>query len=647
MLTNTHARLEAQSLDSAIRALLIEDNPLDADLLQELLETQSCPKIAIHWVERLSDGLAMLQAERFDVILLDLSLPDSSSDETLARVLSCVPDLPVLVLTGLADRTIGLQAVKEGAQDYLVKGEPSGDSIHRSIRYAIERKQGQLLLLESAARERENAEKAQESEAKLKLALSASQIGVWTWYLIEEKYDWDSEVRRMNGGIEAPATFDLFIKLVHEDDKLNVVQSFKESLKDGGELNVEYRVIWPDDTVHWISSMGKTFFDADGHAIKMTGVSQETSKHKEQEEANNRLARLEQRQEFVAMLAHDLKTPVIGTTRIMDAIVKGNLGQIPENIRDLLIQVGSSNQAMLHMINNVMDSYRLESNGEVFVCENLNVQSVIATSIAEMKILAESKQIRLSSNVAEIGEISGDKLALRRVMCNLIGNAIKFTPHEGTIEVSSFDRNGKAIIQVRDSGSGIAPSDIDHIFDRFFQTKHTYRANGLGLGLYLCRKLIEGQGGKISCASELGKGTTFEVSLPYACSKPASILVIDDSDIVGTMLQRVLKSLSIDADVVFSGSEAVASAAHKEYTAVLVDIMMPVLDGFTTTKALRDMGVKAPIIACSALPFPGSDRLRAAGLDDYIQKPISRDGMKQLVDKWFVKQNVGRAQISL
>ena len=513
----------------AIRALLIEDSSTDADLLQEVLENQKGQKVDVRWAERLEDGFRQLETERFDVILLDLSLPDSSTSDTLRRTLAKVPNIPIIIFTGLDDHEAGLAAVKNGAQDYLVKGQPNGESIYRAMLYAIERKRLEQLVCKSVAQALESGADAHEAQANLAIALHASKTGVWLWNFENNRHEWDEQASSILG--VKGTTHHEFLQLIHPDDKDSVDDTFDSCLRGKLDCNVEYRVVWPDGSIHWVAATGKTFFDEAASPVRMTGICREITSNKQQEEAAKRLALLEQRHEFVALLAHDLRNPIIGSNRVLELMRTGTLGPLSGEQTELLAQICSSNQSLLLMINNVMDSYRLEEGGEHFEYCNLSLKNLISSCVSEVATIAEASSIKVIVSVQPMKDALADHLAMRRVLCNLLSNAIKFTPTGGTIEVFAGDRNGQALLEVRDSGPGIQPDDLESIFERFFQTKTKHRATGLGLGLYLCRRLVSAQNGTIACHSQLGHGTTFEVTLPYADSIPVNLAAIPDTEI--------------------------------------------------------------------------------------------------------------------
>lgn len=498
--------------NNEIRILLIEDCEADAYFLQETVD--SIFKAELTWKRTLSDGIAALNEESCDIVLLDLSLPDSNSLNSLESISKTAPKVPVVILTGLDDDETGLQALKEGAQDYLIKGKVTPDGINRSLRYAIERKRAEQLLCEAAKRSQEAAACAHAVQEKLALALRSAGMGTWSWDVTTDTISLDRQAQQLfdNDGIQ---DYKSFIASVHEDDRDKVAEAVSDCLAQVTDYSMEYRIILPNGNVRWISAVGKTHCER-GKVTTMSGVLRDVSARRLQEEVSRRCALLEQREEFVAMLAHDLKGPLVGTVRILAAMLKGSVGALSPAQHDLLGKICISHESLLLKLNNILDSYRLESNEQELICSPVDVNELVMPALAEMTPLAQSKQINLVYDLVSMPNVSADKTAMQRVVSNLLSNAIKYTAVGGTINLEAVHQEDRALIRIADTGEGIAPEKITKLFDRFFQAKSHHSGNGWGLGLYLCKQLLQAQGGSITCTSEKDAGTTFEISLAYA-----------------------------------------------------------------------------------------------------------------------------------
>ncbi|CAN5543221.1 hybrid sensor histidine kinase/response regulator [soil metagenome] len=358
----------------SIQVLLIENDCGDAKQVLNLLNQQTAgmAKLSITWVMSLADGIHELAEHTYDAVLLNLGLPDSDGINTLGQIRKCSKTIPIVVLSGSDDKNLALEAVQNGAQDFLVKGRPSGESILRSIQYAIER--------------------CRADRAVMQLRL------------------------------------------------------------------------------------------------------------------------LEEREHFVAMLAHKLSIPIIGAQRILSILI--DLGTMPDDVRSLLTQISSSNQTLLHTIHNVLDLYRYETGFETFVQTDVNVGRLVADSLRELNTEASIKKIRFVKAYSSDDALFADPLAMRKVMLNLLSNAVKFTPEGGRVTISYENASGKSILSVSDTGIGVEPELLDLIFDRSFQKTRRYQPEGFGIGLDLCKRFVEEQKGNIVCHSKLNQGTTIQISLP-------------------------------------------------------------------------------------------------------------------------------------
>lgn len=238
-------------------------------------------------------------------------------------------------------------------------------------------------------------------------------------------------------------------------------------------------------------------------------------RNKQLSTANDELNELlRQRDDFVASLTHDLKNPLIGVNRILEAITSGVVE--PEEQKRLLQQIHSSNNFMLHMIWNLLDTYRHHSGALRPQFTDVNLLALLHTILSEFSFHMESKRQTAKMEIqASFPDVRADTILLRRALFNLVDNAIKFTPEDGYIKVAGeFDR-ATVRLSIRDSGKGIPFEQREKLFDQFWQGKRGGDNQiGTGLGLYLTKNIIELHGGKLECSSVDGEGATFCISLP-------------------------------------------------------------------------------------------------------------------------------------
>ncbi len=237
---------------------------------------------------------------------------------------------------------------------------------------------------------------------------------------------------------------------------------------------------------------------------------------------------MRQREDFVSRLTHDLRTPLVAADRMLHLFLQEAFCELSTDMKDAIAVMVRSNQSLLQMTNTLLEVHRYDAGQKSLVACPCNVWHLTCDVIQELKPLAEEKNLELRSDFRivegddETGTVMGDRLELRRVLTNLIGNAIKFT-EQGTIEVRvtvslNDDDNQDASstswvnIEVEDTGTGIESDDQPHLFERFRPGKH--RRSGSGLGLYLSRRIVEAHYGKIDVISTAGKGSKFVVQLP-------------------------------------------------------------------------------------------------------------------------------------
>ena len=258
--------------ESAVRILLVEDNPGDARLLRETLREAPGLACALTHVQRLDDAIRRLQNPDFDVALLDLSLPDSQGTDTVKRLAAAAPHIPVVVLTGTDDAAVGTEAVRCGAQDYLVKGQADHRLLARSIRYAIERQRAEVAL--------------RDSRERLDLALSSSRMATFDWDIVRDKRTWSAGVHGLLG--TRPEAFtgsaEEFFRVMPQDDR-SIVQANLARALETGVLDTEYRAVWPDGSLHYIAARGKVHRDHEGRAVQLTGVCWDITPRKQAENA--------------------------------------------------------------------------------------------------------------------------------------------------------------------------------------------------------------------------------------------------------------------------------------------------------------------------------------------------------------------------
>jgi signal transduction histidine kinase/ActR/RegA family two-component response regulator len=383
-------------------------------------------------------------------------------------------------------------------------------------------------------------------------------------------------------------------------------------------------------------------------APKLFGVSRDvTSEVETLRELDRKRAEAEAaslaKSEFVARMSHEIRTPMNGVIGMLEVLQRSTLD------RDQVDHTATALKSaldLMHLLDDVIDVSRLEVRQVSVEARPFSPVSLIEDVIALFQPRAAEQSLYLNGP-AEVDASTwslGDPRRLRQVLTNLVGNGIKFTERGGiTLSVTRDPASELLRFEVRDTGIGLTAETKSKLFHPFFQadTSSTRSRGGSGLGLTICRQLVELMGGEIGVESEFGRGSTFwfTVNAPIAAAPssndpenevavlpPLQILVAEDN----LASQRILKAL-LEANghaVTFAndGQAAVALAASQSFDVILMDVMMPVMDGPTAASRIRELGGRAsgvPIIALTANALRGDrDRYLAAGMTDYLSKPI-------------------------
>jgi two-component system, sensor histidine kinase and response regulator len=229
---------------------------------------------------------------------------------------------------------------------------------------------------------------------------------------------------------------------------------------------------------------------------------------------------LAQKEEFIARMTHDLQTPLVGANRMLELLCDDVFGDLPAAAKSNLQIINRSNQDLLQMVQNLVEAYTYDTDAKQFTLMPIDLTQIVTEVVSELTPIAITKSLELVVNIVDTDrpdtnfQIAGDRLELKRLITNLIGNSLKFTDVgqisiELTPSISDFPT---ITMTITDTGHGIPESDLDNLFERFRRGNHK-RSNS-GLGLYLCKQIVAAHGGKISVRSQVGKGSTFTIEFP-------------------------------------------------------------------------------------------------------------------------------------
>lgn len=373
--------------------------------------------------------------------------------------------------------------------------------------------------------------------------------------------------------------------------------------------------------------------------------------------------------EFLSAMSHDIRTPmnaIMGMTEL--ALLQADC---PERIRDLLEKISSSSRHLLSLINDILDMSRIESGKLSIGQQPLSIREEIARVSTIIQSQAEERHQTFLVRVGALEQemVYGDALRVNQILINILGNSVKFTPEGGTIRwdiAELADEPGWVRVRhvIADTGIGIRPEFLPHLFEAFEQeNRHGGALSGSGLGMAITKNLVDLMGGTIAVESTLGQGTTFIVELRFPIKADAeetktaplsdqaaqsheppsdmTILLVDDNALNREIAIEMLAVFGIKTETAENGELAVQKFADREkghYQAILMDIQMPVMDGYTAARAIRALdredGQTIPIIAMTADAFAEDiQHAKEAGMNAHVAKPVDFDQLYLLLQE--------------
>jgi signal transduction histidine kinase/DNA-binding response OmpR family regulator len=536
------------------RLLLVEDSEGDAGLLRAALRTASGDTVAfdlIH-VRRLADALQRLRESVFDLVLLDLSLPDGHGIDTVARIRTALTAVPIVILTGLDDEAVAIEAMRLGAQDYLIKGQVEGHTLVRAIRYAIERQRVDAQLEEQRWRQAVLHEVNVAITSTLDLQFVLDSFLDKVKQLLPEfaitvrllnhtngileplacrSVDETAWKRALAGDMAAGRAYAVLAArepLVIEDVRADPRTIHQAFMRDNGLVSyvgvplyakaenlgvvgfyTRVRRQFPREEVKFLATLA-------GQAAVAIHNSQLYESLRQTNAALEKT--LEVKGVLVGVLAHELKTPLQVIMGASSLLSSGVCGELSPDQQQRVAAIERGADELLKLIDSTLTTARLEQGTPTAVISEFNVAPLLAELETEFAEAFQKKEIAFTVQkpVPDV-TMQSDRIKLKGILRNLVENARKFT-HHGKVEVtfSSVAAAGRVEFTVRDTGIGIKKEALPKIFELFYQADPAMELEHVsaGLGLNIVKRLVAALSGAIEVDSEVDKGTTFRVYLP-------------------------------------------------------------------------------------------------------------------------------------
>lgn len=512
----------------------------------------------------------------------------------------------------------------------------------------------------------------QASEQRLELSIQSAGIGLWDWNLITGAVDINHVWLKMLGYEESDIQphIDSWRNLIDPQIRPEIEAALNDHIAGRSDIfRTEQRLRTKNNDYKWILVVGKIVeWDENGVPVRLLGVhididdekraSEQLTEARDAAEAGNKA-----KSEFLAMMSHELRTPlnaILGFTKRL-------LGTtLTEQQQQYLLRVSSSSQILFGIIRDILDFTKIEAGKfhleeqDFSLSEPLKNIEVFFAEPAQQKNLTFA--ISCDENVPT--HLIGDSLRLTQVLMNLVSNAIKFTEKgEVRVRVSvehADDHQVALVFHVRDTGIGIASDQAERLFTAFSQadSSHSRRYGGAGLGLAIAKQLAELMQGSLTYQSKINVGSEFCLHVSFKRSQqhlltqnetserlPScagfKVLLVDDIEVNRELAQEILRELHVDVITAKNGAEAVAAAICLPIDIVLMDVQMPVMDGLAATQQIRALGMNLPIIAMTANAMPGDkEKCLAAGMNDYMAKPISLELLQTTLIHWLISPDI-------
>lgn len=503
------------------KILVVDDDKMVTSTLKTLFKIEGFTDA--HYYNDPREAIEFLKSEKPDLILSDFLMPEMNGFEFLSVAKKMYPEVSMILLTGYADKENAIRAINEiGLYKYIEKPWDNDDlimnmknGIERS--YLVSQLKEKIDELEVAKVELEKyshnledlvAQKTADllkSNSKLSGIINYCADGI---IIIDEK----GHIEQANPACENLVGLSEqnlcnmnFSNITHCDKR----KDFKEALKEDSDVFLRDCYILNslrDKKIPVEISFAQIASDENETLKKFVGVIRDVRAQKEAERL---------RDDFIATLTHDLRTPLLAAIQTLKFFLDGSLGNLDDRQKMLLSTMQKSNEDLLGLVNALLEVYKYEA-GKLDLCKtNFLFKDLVSQCYNELIPLANNKKIEFGMDfkAEDLLTITADRGELRRVITNLCGNAISYTNIGGKIEVEVTEQSGDILFSVIDNGNGIPAEDIPNMFKRFSQGTNKKRSTGTGLGLYLSRQIIEAHGGKIWLESTVNKGSQFSFLL--------------------------------------------------------------------------------------------------------------------------------------
>ena len=500
--------------------LLIEDDKLDQMAIERFIKSEKLPfdyKIA----DSVSEAQTKLDREQFDIIVSDYSLGDG----TALDILEVVKDTPIILITGISDEHVAIEAWRAGAYDYLPKDQDRNylKALPKAIENAVSRKK----IEDALDRKQKNLEAIFDAAPVGMLLVDENMMITRVNDAIRQMLHRDypqiinrhigdalacvNSARREKGCGHSPACSDCSLRKA-----IRVVLDSGKSVRNvlkRSTLKIDLK-----DTDFWLRVSAEPVV-IDGHKHVVLAIEDFTENKRAEEKLKETM---ELKAQFISTVSHELRTPLAAIKEGVAIVLDEVTGPVNEGQRKFLDIVKRNTDRLSALINNVLDFQKLKSGNAILDIQSNDIEHILSDVRETMALYAKKSEVELSVECAHgLPKAEFDRDKIIQVLTNLVSNAIKFTPSEGRVTINVKHRDGELVIGISDTGMGIPKEALPKIFERFYRVKRPGKEiQGTGLGLAIVHKIVMMHGGRIEVESEIDRGTTFTVFLPVETKSP-------------------------------------------------------------------------------------------------------------------------------
>lgn len=651
-------------MEEKIHILIIDDDEVDRMAIRRAVKKAGM-NASVTGVESIEGAWAAVREADFDCVFLDYRLPGGDGLELLQELREAGYSMPVIVVTSQGDEKIAVNVMKSGGSDYISKHLINPEVISQIVRNSIRAYKSEQERLRTAAELRI-------SQSRLAEAQRIANIGSWEVEPANAIRYWSEQVYLILGYPDSKSVKpnqDLFAHHIHPEDLPRAEEYLLRCIRNAEHFRFDMRIVRVSGEVRPVEIQGHAIRDAQGRTVKVVGTVQDIHERKQIEkeliEARDIAERsAKAREEFLANMSHEIRTPmnaIIGFTKLLYD------SPLDAEQMESLKAIDAAGEALIAIINDILDLSKIEAGMLNFEKRPFQLAELLQSLRGIFRARAKEKSLVLESFLGPDvpPRILGDKVRLNQVLINLVGNALKFTQKgEVSISVKLLSLNGNEVhllFEVEDTGIGIPQEKQQAIFESFTQasSETTRNYGGTGLGLTICKRIVELQGGHIGVKSTPGEGSCFYFDLTFpiaeevlapesrlatdpgsAIAEPHEIKVLlaEDNLMNQKLAGRILEKLGYTYEIAGNGRIALELVQNHRFDVVLMDIQMPEMDGYEASRKIRSLEDESrrsvPIIALTAhAMIEEMEKCKAAGMDEFISKPFQPDILRDKILK--------------